>query len=525
MTSYKVFVNGTADAQMRCEDGQLTLTRLGEDRSKEKTIRGELIKHVDWITCGRLATIQLYTKSNELYVVSRIEASEEATLCTYFQESLGVQPVVQHASVAGKIDGELSFGECSFSLVDNGSPIITIPYSRIHQVQAPSSGGIILNLLRDKGHESLTSLQVVTPKEFEKNSRDLRADIESRVDLTAGTEDFVASVDNVKFVRPRLQLNMRFCRDLVLLSNEDVAHRVFYDDIECVHRLEIPTESDEDARKEFMVITLRSMPLRHGQTSYSHIVMQASDDNEAHGKGLDDSRVEADQLADLFERFDVKVISTGFYNTPSDDKGIYCRLRAQQGHLYLTADAFVYVHNPVVILKYRDVARVAFEKVEELHKHGKTFDLTVEKVSDKQKMVFKDINMAREIKLLDIDDDDERMEVIELQKRRKRVEGIKSLIKWFTDKKVKIQGMSELNNELMLLERVSTSSRAARLEGERRVHEQIREKDSDESSESDDRDFNPDARKGEEEESSESEGDSEGEDEETAEGAASESSD
>ena len=505
---------------MRCESDSLTLTRVGEDHSKEKAIRGDLIKHVDWITCGRLATIQLYTKSNELYVVSRLEASQEDEICGYFRESLGVEPLVQHASVRGNVDGDLNLGECSFSISDGGHPVITVPYSKIHQVQAPSGRGLILNLNRDKKRESLTSLRLVVPKEYEKNSKDLRADIESRVvDLTAGTEDFIALVDKVKFVRPRLELNMRFCRDLVLLSNDDVAHRLVYEDIECVYRLERPVDDEDDRRSEFLVIAMKEMPLRHGQTSYMHIVIEASAENGASGKGLDDSLTEADQLGALFERFDVKVISDRFYKTPTDEKGIRCTFKTKHGYLYLTADSFLYVHHPVVLIKYRDVARVAFEKVSELHKHGKTFDLSVDKMDKGQKKVFKDIDMVTGMQIPYLDDDDaDRMETIEGMKRMKRVEGIRSLIKWLQDKKVRIDGLETLLEEIRLLES-SRSGRAAKLDAERRAREQDQQDDSETSTESD-ADFDPNAKK-EEEDSSESEDEDEGDNDDAGSGSGS----
>jgi hypothetical protein len=87
----------------------------------------------------------------------------------------------------------------------------------------------------------------------------------------------------------------------------------------------------------------------------------------------------------LFNRIKVcSVPTTGFFEGLQGEHGIHCTFKGKQELLYLTADAFLYLHSPVVHIPYQNVTLAQFDRVtSESSRHSRAFDLTIYERSKK----------------------------------------------------------------------------------------------------------------------------------------------
>lgn len=488
---YRVCVN-LVESEVVCEPGHITITKKGGDKTKARKIEKGQVKHADWINSGPSGVLQLYTRSNELFAMSPFPKGDEAVICDYFKADFGVTVVRSDGLVTGSVEGDLVFNECSFSLSSEGCPLFTIPYDLINHAQAPPPNDIVLNFTQEPVGTYLTSVRLAVPKDMPRSAKDLLGDITSRVDLTAGTEDYVAMVNNIKFAFPRLVMNLRFCRDLLFLNNAEVAHRVMYDNIDIVHKLELPqTNDDSDVVDEFLVVSLKQMPLRQGQTKYMHLVMRFSNDEKLEGEGLEDDSMGATPVAALFKRIRANVVSSGFYRAPNEDTGIRCSCKAKTGLLYVTDQGFLFVHNPVVFLRFDSISSVEFQDLDNLGKHGtNAFGLQVTTTAGQRQTKFANIDVITGLQVLDSDEPEE----VEALKKQKCLEGLMTLVEWMRDHKVKITKRADLREFMSTFKQVAIAGqRRGKIDAQERLRRDVAEAQKVSSDSESGDNFDPDA--------------------------------
>lgn len=500
MSKYSVYVN-SVESDFYCQDGQIVITRKDKDIKSGKVITK--IVHADWIVSGRAAVLQIYTKSKEFYAISKLQASEEEKISGYLLSEFGVTMKTANARIKGHVDGTLELNDHSFALCGEEGPIFHIPYCKIEQAQAPGRqhDDIVLNFTRESAGEYLTAIRLGIPKNYDKSAKDILAAITSRVDLAAGTDDYITELYGVRFISPRLELRVRFCNDLVFLYNSDgVQHRIQYSNIEEIHRLMVPkTVKDETKHDEVVVISLANS-LRVGQTNYNHLVIECQAGEEADGQGIEGDKDDAvkpllaDELLKHFEDFRVKIYNKRFFTYLSGETGITCSFKTKTGRLYLTDDAFVYVHNPVMIIKYNKVQEVVIAKVDEVAKSTNRHPQFELKVKDsRREYVFTNMDMVTGADLPNIPEKEkDKQRFLELAKKSICLDGIRALKAWLEEHKVRIADRKALEENLRSLENSTESrSRSAKIDVRQKTKadlEQFMGSDA-----SDDEDFNPDA--------------------------------
>ena len=302
-----------------------------------------------------------------------------------------------------------------------------------------------------------------------------------------------------------------------------IGHRIQYSNIEEIHRLEVPKTSKEETRRdEFIVISLANA-LRHGQTNYNHLVIECQAGEEAEGEGIDGANKDrdvkpllADELIKHFEDFEVKVYNKKFFTYLQGETGISCSFKTKAGRLYLTDEAFVFVHNPVMLIKYSKVQEIVITKIDEVAKATNRHPVFEMKIKDnRREYVFTNIDMVTGSDLPEIPDKEkDKQRVLDLAKKRICFEGVRSLKAWLEEHKVRIAERKVLEENIHLLESSTESrSRSAKIDVRKKTKvdlEQFAVSDA-----SDDEDFNPNAKNEDDDEGSdEEESFGEGEEEE-----------
>jgi hypothetical protein len=116
---------------------------------------------------------------------------------------------------------------------------------------------LVPNFQRDADGECSSSLRMFVPDKAPKNVKELMTLLTSRTEMSAGIKEYFYVLNEVNFVQPGQRFNVRFCQDILFLSNPSARHRLLYDAISIVHRLEDLTPSEGQVREEYVVLSLR----------------------------------------------------------------------------------------------------------------------------------------------------------------------------------------------------------------------------------------------------------------------------
>jgi hypothetical protein len=505
----RLFVNSTA-SEVRCDSAQITITEKGRDAPK--VIRVGDIVHAEGIARGQLVAVHLFTRTAFFSFAGFTPETRQAFLD--FLGAAGAPPAIAQGCIRGGNSGLLDLREKAFVISADGFPVLTVPYGKINQVQSTSPTDIVLNFVPDPDGESLSVLRLSVHENGPQNAKELMAALSSRTDLTVGTADYFSKLNDINFLTPRQRFDVRFCRDLLFLSNEAASHRIAYESISMVHRVECPAAGDGDAREEFLVISLLE-PIRQGQSAYPHLVLKAGDDDPVEGEGLDEKeRLLMDHFWHFFQACRVRTApTTGFFEGFQEEPGIPCTYKGKQGFLYLTPEAFLYLYSPVLYIPYQRVTAIEFERITaETSRHNRAFDLTVHERNKKSQ--FANVDLIAGLHIAVSSGPDER-EQAESAKKQASFHALQQLIEFMEKKNLPITGLKHLKKAMRSMETGSrTGTRASKIDAALKTKEELRTLGSDpsEGSESD-HDFNPDAQAGSDAEGSGTEDEGEGEDE------------
>jgi hypothetical protein len=511
---YTVFVN-SSESEVRCESKHMIITDKRREGNKITIHAGDL-ERADWMSLNKLGTVHLFTRKG-FYSFAGFRHPEGETFLDYLQSSLGVRVTMTQASCRGHNSGSIELHEKSFSISTDGFPVFRIPYGRINQVQSTSATDLVLNFIPDPSGESLSVLRLCVHERAPKAAKQLLADFSSFTDLTQGTEDYFYQLNEVSFLSPRQHFTVRFCRDLLFVSNESAGHRIAYDSISMVHRVDSPSTGETDIHEEFIVISLRQ-PIRQGQSTYSHLVVKTSQDDPVEGEGIEhqDWPLSA-QLWHFFGAVHVRTIDqTGFFEGLQGETGIYCTYKGKPGFLYLTPDAFLYLSSPVLYIQYTQVTALEFGRLtSDTSRYSRAFDLTVHERT--KKSIFGNVDLIAGLHIGIASGVDER-EQMETAKREKIFQALGDLVGFLERKNLPIDKLKQVKKILRTVEKVSeTGTRASKIDAQQKTREELRglgSGESDEEGESDG-DFNPEAaRVASDAESGGDDGEGEGDDDE-----------
>ena len=437
--TYNVFVNSTKST-MKLEVERIVFQPLNKEKSNQIILQSRIIDHIDWFLLSNYATLHIYTTAKLFYAISELRKSDKDSITEYLSDQfyLGPESINSYnVQIAGHNEGELSFHEKSFSLIKNGRVIINIPFSKIDQVQATSINDLTLEFDTDEDQEgeSLLSIRFLVPSNDEHTAKDLRSELDQRTNLLAGTDNHIAELRDVNFVKPKKKYNLRFCNDLLFMCSKEGSHKIPYSKISMVHRFSIP--SDTDKRSEYILISL-SRPIRQGQKSYPHLVIETSTTDPVSAEGIDEKKTFIDAFEDLMGRVgEIRFQKTDkYYKNVGNEQGSNCTYKSQGGLLYMTPDAFVFLHSYVIYIPFKNVKSVRFEKIGK----AKKFTLTVNEKT--QSYTFQNIDTYAYVQIEDNGNDEESQIDREQMVKECSYNGLESFYKYIKNHDLRIEDRS-----------------------------------------------------------------------------------
>ena len=465
------------------------------DQRQQTTLSGKNIDHIDWFLLNKNATLHVYTTGKRFYSISNLSQSDKETIGNYLIDQLQIPRdsiVEQKIAFKGHNDGELRLNDKSFSIVNEslGGTILNLPYSKITQAQA-TLNDLMIDFEPDDEDEcdSLYSLRLYIPEDHKQTAKDIFLDLNMRTNLTAGTEDFIAELREIKFVKPKKKFKLRFCKDLLFISSSDVSHRIKYKNITLINRLEIPSQEDE--KEEYILLSLER-PVRQGQKAYPYLVISASSTDpikEGYSEGYTGNKPAAAAIEELMHNVgEIKVAnSSGVFRNECNDQGNRCLYKGSNGCLYLTDKAFIFLHSHVLYIPYSRVKTVKFDNLEELIRKKKRFDLTIEEKNNTYS--FSSIDTFSNLL---VEENDE-FEGVDNLKREHCYNGLNSFFDFLKKKNIKIVDRESVSSFLRTF-KLSSRERSSKIQANENIREEVRQNGADDNDEEEDEDFNPNAK-------------------------------
>lgn len=164
-------------------------------------------------------------------------------------------------------------------------------------------------------------------------------------------------------------------------------YKIKYDDISRLFLLPKP----DDVHMAFVIALDR--PIRQGQQRYQHLVLQTSKDPDEVTVNLDEETIKKEYGDDLqpvmrgslsnlvAKTFKViakkKVFIPGKFANANQQPCVKCALRANEGLLYPLEKQFVFIHKPPILIRFKEVESVEFQRYAGGQGSTRNFDLCV----------------------------------------------------------------------------------------------------------------------------------------------------
>lgn len=89
----------------------------------------------------------------------------------------------------------------------------------------------------------------------------------------------------------------------------------------------------------------------------------------------------------------INILIPGDYRTVKGDEAIKCSVKASDGHLYPLKSSLIFIHKPVIYIKLSEIKFVELSRVgAAIGMSGRSFDITVTKMSDDSQVTFSSID-------------------------------------------------------------------------------------------------------------------------------------
>jgi structure-specific recognition protein 1 len=372
-----------------------------------KSIKSDAIDELAWGQYGRHCRLAIYDEEGNATNFDGFSAKDFETFKSFFEKEYQKQLPKANVACSGANWGKLEIfkgKQVAFNSVD-GKSAVQFSVSDVSQCALPgirqktelevqfheTDGGA-----RDHKHR-LVEMRFHCPSEG--SAEELKDQILRLANIengngAAGAGDAIVEIgENFgTFQTPRGRYAIDMHASYLRMHGKTYDYKILYKDISRFFLLDKP----DDYHTAF-VISLDN-PLRQGQQTYRHLVMQLAkkeqmdltvnleesafaEGGKYHGKLEPKMSGAVPQLiAKVFKLLTAKkVIIPGAFRSHHKQRGVKCSLKAEEGVLYPLEKSFVFIHKPTLYVRYEDVEFVEFERYAGVQKSAsRSFDLTVQ---------------------------------------------------------------------------------------------------------------------------------------------------
>ena len=196
----------------------------------------------------------------------------------------------------------------------------------------------------------------------------LHDEIQNRAHLGEHSGDAICSLYGLPFVTPRGKYQIDMYSKFFRLHGKTHDYKIMYRNVTRTFLL-----PKLDGLFVAFVIAL-DLPIRQGNTHYPFLVLEFAKELEetvslSHAPDDLGDRVDGklfDVLSRLFKELaGVSIIIPGNFRSSSDTQAIKCSIKANEGLLYPLQKSFLFIHKPVLHIRFEDIRSIEFARVSE----------------------------------------------------------------------------------------------------------------------------------------------------------------
>jgi structure-specific recognition protein 1 len=244
------------------------------------------------------------------------------------------------------------------------------------ELQFPESDTI------EAGTDQLVAIRMYIPPDPEADPADKDADTaaellqqsilqKAQIRKTTGA-DVMVTFPACAFLTPRGRYDLELFDSFLRMRGPKYDYKIRYDDISRYFLLPKPDE----VHMAFVICL--DKPIRQGQQRYQYLVMQAVKEQDEVTVNLDEETMKSEYGGDLQpvmrgsytnllgKIFKVvtrkKVLIPGKFTNAGQQACLHCSVRANEGLLYPLEKQFVFIHKPPIIVKFKEISSVEFQR-------------------------------------------------------------------------------------------------------------------------------------------------------------------
>lgn len=386
--------------------GALQLSREGfgwraRDSGRQITVATSEIIGLKWLRGGRGHQIRVKIRGGSSVMFEGFHERDRESLAEFFSSTLERDLQRANQALRGWSFGNLSFvsgGAPSLNFKTGGfetpkgrnvphDDAFEVPIASVANVQLPYKNELALDINVDdtagKMDEELVEVRFYLPDEEEADK--LLNQVKARADTSAFAGETICSFQDVAIVVPRGRFEVDLFPNYIKLHGKTVDFKILYSSITRLFLLPKP----DDTWVAF-VMSLEP-PIRQGNTMYPHIVVQFRADDYAevdlaiseaelkkrYGGKL--AQRETGEVWKVFSRI-VKNLSKTLLHVPKtfkttkDTYAVRTALGANEGFLFFLESCCFFVNKPPTCVRYDDIDLVEFKRLD----LERRFDLVIQ---------------------------------------------------------------------------------------------------------------------------------------------------
>lgn len=347
---------------------------------------GRLVNLVEWMCVGnRDYALRLLMRGDDLLCYSGFRDMDYDPLKQHIKKYWGKELQKKKLATRGWHWGTKKIHEKSFIFRVDNHDAFEIPRERINQTSF-TRGGICVSLENDErradAEDQLLELRFFLPSNknvTEENMDSLYKTFTSLpLSKSKASSELICIFPDVKVMVPAGRFDIHIMRTMLVLHGKSNDFKIPYDTINQMYLLHGAPSLHVN-----LLLQLAS-PLRKGHTPYCNAVLRF-DDKKDITLQLEGTKEEFTAMQSSVQNSDFprpfestmtgkeenlisqllvtlvgkELIVSETFKSASGSPCFRCSYKAESGHFYPLEDYFVFIHKPVIIIKYQDVSSIS----------------------------------------------------------------------------------------------------------------------------------------------------------------------
>ncbi|KAK1312914.1 FACT complex subunit SSRP1 [Acorus calamus] len=375
---------GTNPGQLRVYSGGIVWKKQGGGKVVE--VDKSDILSLSWLRLPRSFQLGVKAKDGLFYKFTGFREQDVNSLTSFFQRNLGITPEEKQLSISGHNWGDVELDGNTLTFLVESKQAFEISLADVSQAQLQGKNDVVLQFHVDdttgaNEKDSLMELTFHIPNsntqfvgdESRPPAQVFHDKIVTMTDVGSTGEEPVVTFEGIAILTPRGRYSVELHHQFMRLQGQANDFKIQYSSV--VRLFLLPKFNQPHT---FVVVSLEP-PIRKGQTTYPHIVIQFETEfvvesnlslSEEQLSTKYKGKLEAEYKGLIHEVFTsilrglsgAKITRPGKFRSCLDGYAVKSSLKAEDGVLYPLEKGFFFLPKPPTLILYDDIEYVEFER-------------------------------------------------------------------------------------------------------------------------------------------------------------------